>query len=873
MKPLRIVRLIVTFGMSLIFIGASLARAERIALVPLIGEPLGLTQQQAPQPATCDELQVVFIIDQSGSMFGFTNTAGDFVPPTDPTGLRYFAPEEAVDLLGSLRWQAYPDATIQVAMIYFGDQPRTAMPWQQINPTSKSEYEQLLQDLAVYFAPLDHSLGNTLFLGPVQSASSLFSQVRSQVDGCPTRLVVLVTDGLPADGTRGFNWQNHLREVAEYVQQFMPPPDHRIYVIGVDEAGAFFAGAASEWADVTGHPDRVLLARSQAEMASLLARIVNEAAATLVGRGTVRGCVAEGGRMVVPPYLQELRVTLFKATPNLHLEIRDAGGRVLTDALPGVTVLGFDEPIESVVVSNPQPGVWQVLTELPPGSADQCLVNFIGIIAREQVIMPHPGATMVQFQESLVAFQLVDSNGDPLPDYNNPDYDLQMNVELIFATGEEQILTLGANPGQEYRGVVIPEYMGPVSLQVNAISRDDDNGQHTIFNKSIVDFEVQPIRFVLLEGPDAGAPIGQYSEIPLSFAVVVTGQQPVELALPTIISATLLHESSNEKTSLSFSRNGGAYQTIFRADEAGAYTLVYEAAVNTSRGINVIEQSQLHLNVFPVMLMRAEFVPPFEGIATDPLLRPTGIELRLQFVDENGQITSPSAVGVRNPDELFQLTVRDEKGETLLQGTQVLLRTGQPGVYRLRENELGAGKYTIFVESATDLAQGYDWEDVSWTVEVVGQVNPLFYSLLAVTLLLATAVVLGAVSQIKVRRHPLSGVIQIYEEQADPINPEEGAIKKTLFSTNLPRRNRVTYRPNLRQGGCQNITKLKVTSPNEQAAVDRTATVEIRYRGKKSSKVILSPGSPVTIGPGCYLVKDPQVGARFDSDITLKDEF
>lgn len=871
-KPIRTLLPAILLGASLLITATVFADMNRVTSTPVTPERLDLIQQQRQQPATCDELQVIFIIDQSGSMFGFEDEEGDFVPPTDPTGLRFFAPEEAVDLLGSLRWQAYPDSTIRVAMIHFGDQPRTAMPWQQIDPANKAEYEQLLQDLDIYFAPLDNSLGNTLFLGPMQAAASLFSQVTPQVDGCPTRLVVLVTDGLPADGTRGFGWESHLQEVAEYVEQFMPPPDHRIYVIGVDEADAFFTNAESAWANVTGGPDRVLRARSQAEMASLLTRIINEAAATLIGRGTVRGCVDEGGRMVVPPYLQELRVTLFKATPGLHLEIRDAGGRALTDALPGVTVQGFDEPIESVTVSNPQPGIWQVLTELPPDSADQCLVSFIGIVAREQVVMPQPGEAVVQFQEVPVAFQLVDSNGDPLPDYNNPDYDLQMDVELVYVNGEEQILTLGANPGQEYRGTVVPEHTGNVSLQVNAISRDDDNVEHAIFNKFVVDFEVRPVRFVMLEGPDAGSPIGQYTEVPLAFAMVVTGQQPVELALPTVVSATILHEGSGEQTSLALLRDSGTYQAAFRPDEAGAYRLVYEAAVNTSQGTKLIERNQIGFDVFPVELMSAEFVPPFENVATDPLRRPTGIDLRIQLVDETGQVTSPSAIGVRNPDEVFTVTVRDEGDEVLLQGTDVLLRTGQPGVYRLRENELEAGQYTVFVEPATALAKGYDWEDVSWTVEVTGLVNPLFYSLLAITLLLVTAVVLGVISQIKVRQHPLSGVVQIYEEQAD-LSDLEGATKKTLFSANLPRRNRVTYKPNIRQGGCQNITSLKVTCPNEQAATDRTATVEVYYKGKKPSKVVLSSGSPVTIGPGCYIVKDPQAGAQFDGEVTLKDEF
>ena len=485
-----------------------------------------------PAPAAasvCDELQVIFIADQSGSMAGYTDATGQYFPPTDPINMRFDGLKAGVATLIGVH-PAYQDVRFKAAIINFGDTVQTLMDWTDLNPMTTAEADAQMAQLAPLFNPT-LPLGNTLPGLGIQEASVFFEKggVRPQVDGCPRRVVILLTDGLPYDDVPGFNWQTHMASTAAYARQFLPSPNYSLYVIGLDQNGAFFDESLDEWAAVTGDPDRVLLAANPGQMGAYIAQILADALANTGDINITRGC-ADNGQIVVPPYKQQLRIMLFKTTdPNLHLEVQDPGGRRLDDSLADVTITGQAGAVETLVVSNPQPGVWRVLTQLPAGTADQCLVNFIAIPAVEQVLEPADGIHVPRFTTVPITFQLVDEAGNALPDYGEDRYSLQMNVELRYGSGPKELLSLSANPGQQYRGQAAAYYEGPAEVFVNATALDDQRVEYTIFDKAIASFVVDPVSFVAVELPAAGRRIGQHTPLPISFAVVDSAGQPVAI--------------------------------------------------------------------------------------------------------------------------------------------------------------------------------------------------------------------------------------------------------------------------------------------------------------------------------------------------------
>jgi hypothetical protein len=840
-----------------------------------VANPVGLYNVQ-PQPAAqanaCNELQVIFIVDQSGSMFGFTDNTGRFVPPTDPLGLRFAAPENAFDRLGAYRYQRYEDANIQFAVIYFGDRAQTQIPWTEITPESRAEFESLQQAVSPLF-PLGNSLGETLVQAPFEIASSLFIQVEPQVDGCPTRAVIVITDGQPYVSTAGFNWQNHLRGVDSYVQQYMPPPDHRIYVIGVDEGNRYWPATRPFWEDITGDPDRVFRAQNQSEMASLILRITSELMRTL-GEGLVSGCVNEDGILDVPGSMQKIYISLSKWDASVHLEVQDALGRVINinnySSFSDVEFEGITEPIETIIIENPHPGPWQVLTTIPAALQDACAVSFDALTAVKKPIAPIDGDQLIQFRKTSLQFQLVDANGNPLPDYNSPDYDLQMDVK-IWNSGVEKFITSGANPGQVYiNNDFIPLDPGQTALSVTATSRNRQGERFTILNdETLATFTVLPVTFELLTGPSPGAILEQYVEFPLSFALVAGNSQPISIDLPLRLNASITHVDSGEQFTLNLPLSADdTYNANFTPGKPGEYRLEYTAAVDTPQ-TQVITEGELSWNVFPVIRMSVDFVSPKSMVATDPFLNPTGLEIQIQLIGDDGQPVTASAMGVADPNAIFSVKVLDGDGNEL--SGHALIQTGTPGGYQLRRNELGHGNYTVVIEPIAVPARGYAWEQISWQTELNGTINPLFYTYLILAILLALALLLFIIVQIQVRLHPLSGKIQILAAESDM---DGNTFMRPIYTASLPSRNRVTLRPNISHEAGATIKRIKLKSPNKRAAETRTANVEIQHTDGSKWTGPLPPNSPTQPRAAYTIVKDPSVTSFDGGDASdLSGEF
>lgn len=821
------------------------------------------TLSQQPSGGTCDELQVVFIVDQSGSMS--TSVAG---APSDPDGLRFYGPSRAVETLSSLRYQTYQTATMRVAMVHFGDSPELGMPWTILDPTTSEEHQQLQDELAPYFAPIS-SLGNTDVLRAFQTTSSLFDQVPPQVGECPARVVILITDGKPSIPRENFSWIYHMEELADYVSSYMPPPGHQIHVIGIDQANNYWNEVKPYWDTVTGDPTKVVKAEDQAHMASIILDIVESAVSVLQVTGSQADsqCVS-GGTLAVPPFVQELKLTLIKPAPNLHLDVLDEKGHKLDPSRGDITVIidGYDEPIETLTVLNPQPGMWNIQTVLPAGTQDRCNIRMLAFRAVANLVKPdlNSGGMPVQFQRLPISLKIVDTAGGSLPEYSDPNYALNVEMNLIVPFGESQPLLLDNQPDYVYTGETIPIESGSNTLQGRGVSHYPDGSEYVVFDKPVATFQVAAVRLVMLQGPSGV--VAQYREMPLEFALVAE-QQNVRVDLPLVFSATMMSEVETVPLELTVNQTG-TYETIFKPEQTSRHTLVYAAQIETPQGYVSIGQEQVEFEVFPTTLVRAEIVSDERLVATDALLRKTGIPIEIQLVDEQGNEVSPGEIGAANPMVVFGARVLDSKKNDRSDEVQIT-NTGKPGLFRLTSDTLGPGKYDVTIVPATELGRDYTWAADSWTGTVRGTINPLFFALLGSVLVVVGSGTGMLITGIRRRKHPLSGYIEIFQEMPAL---DGDTHRKSVLKRYLPiKRNRVVLTASTGLASLIEqllpvslskdapIKRMLITCPTEADSQAGRARVEIKLKSGGEQTVVLDPSQPpVLLNLDFFIEKGPR---------------
>jgi hypothetical protein len=810
-------------------------------------------------------------VDESGSM----SRDVDGRPPSDPGGWRWVGPSEGAAFLGSLRYQQNQDATIRVAIIHFGDRPKLGMAWTDINPKNQSDYQKLLDNLKPYFDP-QPDLGNTNPLSAFQNASSLFDMLPQQVGNCPRRVVIVLTDGQPAiPSVSNFSWQAHLKELAKYVQSYMPAPGHQIYVLGLDQQNSYWQNNKPYWDQVTGDPARAIRVTSARELAEKLREILSGEAKNLfvTGGRTLEECV-EGGEVVVRPFVQQVRMTYFKPDVSAHLAVEDEAGRPIEPTRRDMKVQldGYDELIETLTVELPQPGIWEI-TNPGPNSPDGALICILSFIAEGEITTPQDGAVLEQFTQEPLELRIVDVNGNRLPDYHDQKYLPKVEVSLVPPTMITETIPMVAGPLYEFEGKLVPQQSGPNTVSVRATSQDPKGAEFEIFNAALATYSVAPVSYRLLEPPESQ--VGQHSELKLKFALQDAQGNTVQPDMAPSLAVTLTQPSKSELMA-PVQAADGSWDLAFTLSETGKHTLSYETVAQTVGGPLAVAHDEVSFDVYATTPVMAQFVAPKGSYgATDMFLRPTGLPLQVQLVDDKGNALGPGQVGAVNPMGLFAVTVTDDQAAD--RSAELLLgNTGKPGLFSAQGKTLGPGKYEVVVKPGSELAREYMWAADEWTATVTGRINMLFLVPVAAAvalLALIAAIVLGSLA---VRRHPLSGYIEIYEEVMEPAISEDGSprsYKRSAFLAQLPNRNRVVYRSGSWRQSQSTIPAryIKVTCPSQDDANAKRAHAVIALKDGGKMDAILSPDSPpFPIGLGYLLEKGPRAYGGYDADLTTE---
>ena len=419
----------------------------------------------------------------------------------DPLGLRFEAPQNLVELIAEDQRQVRQDGLHRVAMIAFGDKAVVRLPWTDIASASWEELRAQMSSLKAADGGLDKgpftnsNLGNTNFQLAFDQAATLFGQLPPGETG-RARAVIVLTDGQPcvpppATPTPGpatptttpggysapcLDPAQHLQEVLAKARRLFPSDQYQIYVIAMnDSRDNYWPSMERFWQAITGSPERAQKVKSNDDVAVLMHRYWKEVTKGLPGEEKVMSEPIVPGPQVVPPYLDTITFTLFKSRPEENLEVRDGTNTLLTKDTPNVEISG--ENILKVTVFRPLPGLWRVSTT---GSRENIDIEKRAVIAQGH--LNSPTGSQVQFVPTTIKWQLLDSRGQPLPEYTDARYRLELSVQ-VKAGGEVTPVMLQNKGNSTYEATFTPTKAALHTITMEAIAHDLNNSPITVYER------------------------------------------------------------------------------------------------------------------------------------------------------------------------------------------------------------------------------------------------------------------------------------------------------------------------------------------------------------------------------------------------------
>ena len=674
-------------------------------------------------PSTCNELQIIFLVDQSGSMRGNS----DHPVVNDPLDLRFYGPKHAIERIGPLRYTQHPTMTIRFALVNFGTTSEIGVGWTSITPTNELEWNRQWATLGQTLAPgkwASADMGNTNFVSAFDKAAELFNQLPQQIGDCPKRAVIVLTDGrpqIPQQVEPGFSVASHFAKLQKLVDTNFPRSAYNIFVIAMSQ-DAFWDDTEKYWLTIAGNEKKdnikTGLVKNDKEIGQRFADIIQMLIPTPGGR-----CVDPNrGTIVVPPYLQQVSFTLYKATsqPN-HLRIEDDHG-VIDPARTDIrTVLdGFNGPIETVRVINPLPGVWRIKSNLP---VDKCDIQMLPIPARGKLLAPIANSgSLDQFSRFDIAFQITDSDGNALPDYGLS-YPLLLKASVNDVAGIDDLNAL-PDSKNKFTAPYIPVEPGAHTVDLLATSQDAEGKTIEIVRQQIGTFNINPVKLVMLDSPAPGSVIQQYASISTTLALVGANNKPITVTLPANITANVFVGDKSQPVTIT-AGNDGTWTGAFTVQQPGSHRLKYEGSVTLSDGTKrELGSGEIPFTVSLATLLRPQVLRPMQKVfeGTNFLGQPNGFVFEVQIVDATGKPVDPTQVVEGNIDQVFKLAVSDSSRKDR-SAELVLQHTAQPGVYRAEAKNFGADDYTIRVLPVAPLKREYIWGDKSWVYDYKGTLN------------------------------------------------------------------------------------------------------------------------------------------------------
>ncbi|MCD4686051.1 MAG: hypothetical protein K8S97_08955 [Anaerolineae bacterium] len=460
-------------------------------------------------------LEVVFVVDQSGSMSGLDGAT----QANDRDGLRFDAVQYALEWLGTFRAQQAEVGNpldIYAGLVYFGDEFRR-MPfdvhadaseyWTIINAATLDDWSLVsnaVMQAASTAAFPERSLGNTDFRGAFDTAVSSFADLDNVGDvelRERLQVIVLLTDGAPC-APRRTEWQDlqctytgdkdeHMIELQNDLERGFSGSNRRIFAFGIDKADTYWSLYSGAWNAITGDQAERLENFEQVgvsfnrTLVDLVQSLLSEDRSGEVQLGIdvldhdtwAEGLPVEQSYQAydVPPFQQVMTISVFKSDFDTELFLQNPAGDEIT-AGEADYVSGESTLQEIWRITNPAPGAWTFgarVNEAGAWTADPNATVRIDLVrAGFKATIDAVGQ---MYEPVTVTVNVTDSNGARVGAYA-ANYDLIGTVQVLPPTDAEapQELTLRrANTGV-YEASFTPTVSGNYTFQVSVSAGTND---------------------------------------------------------------------------------------------------------------------------------------------------------------------------------------------------------------------------------------------------------------------------------------------------------------------------------------------------------------------------------------------------------------
>jgi hypothetical protein len=438
-------------------------------------------------------LDLVLIVDQSGSMGGEAYGSTDHKTANDGNDLRFAGVQWAMDWLGSMRLIYGKDRGMdfRVAVLDFGDTVETRLEPTTIAPDSREQWEPKLKELQATLSAErfgKRNLGNTNPLLAFQKAREVFDLMDQQGDsGHRLRAILVVTDGIPyvvrpvdprkptavppapgsptATPTRvsSVPLAEYMTGLIKYTKENFASPDYSIYVLGVnDKERDQWGPVASYWRQVAG--ENVTLAPYNATYTANLQQFLGKMAHQV---GLTEGELIPCGERLIPPYLQLIRFTIHKTSPADRVQIRVNNHDL--DLNTAAKVDGANAVIETIEIPNPDPGTWNLIC--PANGRVDTQIYMEEVSAKAD--LKEPTGAKLQYLPSDIRLNLSGYEGTALPHYPDPKYQLTVQAGVVRPSGAITV-PLQLDAEGYYSAPFTPTEVGTYSVRIAATTRNVD---------------------------------------------------------------------------------------------------------------------------------------------------------------------------------------------------------------------------------------------------------------------------------------------------------------------------------------------------------------------------------------------------------------
>ncbi|RLA81487.1 MAG: hypothetical protein DRG33_00480 [Deltaproteobacteria bacterium] len=487
-----------------VIIGAMifLSSGNSVTAAPITKELYSVNQQTSTGELECTPFDVLFLIDQSGSMSD--PDGGVF---SDPYAQRIEAVKWAISHIAFVNLNACQnDVLFRLGVVPFGGEIKKVVPFTNINPEDDIALDLLLNTLLPALESED--LGVTDFSLAFDKANEMFKELPLASGDKRQQAIIVITDGAACSpqmsetdncGHSG-HVQNYMNDLEKQIIHDFDVEGFYLYIVGINRyqdlpipSQKFYQeNARLPWEKITSN----YLSGSEYRQLGVHHNDIPSAFVDIFENlSGVKGEDITCAPLAVEPYLEMVQLNIFRNTDLSPVEIKvrnfDEKETVFIQGVkqPGeeieVTPKYFISGLnESYVFKNPVPGKW-IVTMSDPSLCDELRGQFIAIAATSEKIAPLAGLpqnpdkdiTGLDYDEDdpyYLKYRIVDKDGNALPDYGGQ-HKIKAVVDIKSPSGENftRQLEKSSDPGVWQTDKPLPtSEMGVYSYSVVGTTRN-----------------------------------------------------------------------------------------------------------------------------------------------------------------------------------------------------------------------------------------------------------------------------------------------------------------------------------------------------------------------------------------------------------------